>query len=358
MKAILVIIFLFLCVNSFAQNFKKDSSINFVNPKQAIITAVDSAIVDETTDSFYVVQPQQKGSTLKVILSKRYDPADGWFVKYAYPVVLLLIGVMIPLFIEYFNEKKRIRKVGERWTAEIRSLETPMKSQIGQIEEYLIVHNQNNLTFPEFQIIEGLDCEIFRSLDKSELLKFLEQNKISDYQKAVKLSNFINGYINIVKGSNTNLKEKFKEYSQQVSNYIMKVTENLTALSRAFGNYGVLLEQELNEEPTNDPRFMAIQNLFDEEIEPFRKSGKFEIYRLHDNFLVPFLHILANLRHDFRTNEMSKFVGNCIDAIKGIKMEKQYLKENFEIIISRYKENVIELPEIVALVEQRKKKVK
>jgi hypothetical protein len=264
---------------------------------------------------------------------------------------------MIPLFIEYFNEKKRIRKVGARWAAEIRSLETPMKNQIDGIEEYLIIHNQNNLTFPEFQIIEGLDCEIFRSLDKSELLKFLEQNKISDYQKAVKQSNFINGYINIVKGSNTNLKGKFKEYSQQVSNYIMKVTENLTALSRAFGNYSVLLEQELNEEPTNDPRFITIQNLFDTEIEPFRQSGKFEIYRLHDNFLVPFISILSNLRHDFRTNEMSKLVGNCIDAIKGIKMEKYYLKENFEIIVSRYKENLVELPKIVNLVEKPKRNV-
>ena len=355
MKALLIIFFLFLCVSSIAQMSKKDSLVKSVNIKQKILKTVDSIVVGESSDTFFVKQPLSESPTIKVILSKKHDSSDGWFIKYAYPVVLLLVGVMIPLLIESFNEGKRIRKVGERWTAEIRSLENPIKIQIDAIEKYLVIHNQDNLIFPDFQIIEGLGCEIFQSLDKSELLKFLEKNRVHDYGKAVNRSNHINGFINIVKGSNTNLKQKFKEYSDQVSSYIMKVTENLTALSRASGNYGVLLEQELNKEPIADPRFIAIQNLFDNEIEPFRESGKYEIYRLHDNFLVPFLSILYSLRHDSRTNEMSTFVGKCIDAVKGIKMEKYYMKENFETIISRYNENLSELPEIIRLVEEVKK---
>lgn len=357
MKLILIIPFLFLwTISSLAQQLKKDSSGKSANSKEKLIIRVDFPVGNKTSNSFSTRRTERPNSTIKVVVfSKKEDTGDGWFIKYVYPVVLLLVGVMIPLFIQDFNEKKKIRKVGERWTAEIISLEFPIKKQIEQIEKYLIVHNQNNLTFPDFEIIEGLDCEIFKSLDKGELLKFLEQNKILDYQKAVKQSKFLNGYINIVKGSNTNLQQKFKEYSQQVSHYLMKVTENLTALSRAFGNYSVLLEQELLQDPIHDSRFISIQNLFDLEIEPFRETGQYEIYRLHDNFLIPFLYILSNLRHDFRTNEMAKYIGNCIDAIKGIKMEKNYVRENFEIIISRYNENLLELPDIVRLVEQTKK---
>jgi len=359
MKTKLTLILFLLCLNIFAQRHKSDTK-----PKQKDsvpkVTAKNPQVDIKKTDTVLVIKhdspslaaPNKETAAPAVVHSD--TEKDGWFVKYIYPIILLLAGAAIPLFWEAWSERKRIKKVGERWTSEIRFLETPIKNQVDAIQKYLSVHNQQNLTMPDFQIFEGLDCEIFMSLDKSQLLKFLERHKTKNYQMAVKQSNYINGFISVVKSSNTNLKFKFKEYLDAVSNYTTEVTKNLTALSRAVGNYSVLLELELGGDPGNDPRLIAILKLFDAEIEPFRQTGNFELYKLRDNFLMPFLDILGQLRLELRTDKMQEYVGNCIDAIKGIKMEKQYLKENFETIGARYMENLEELPEVVKLVERRK----
>src|ERR1017187_6077161 len=204
MKTKLTISILLLFMNTFAQ-LSKDSGLDSVVPKPTTLIQHINTSTQINSDSFIIQKIPEGNSTVKVLLTKK-DDADGWFVKYAYPVVLVLVGIMIPLFLDSFRDRKRIRKVGERWTSEIRFLEMPITNQIEAIEKYLLIHNQNNLTFPDFQIIEGLDCEIFKSLDKSELLKFLEQNKTSNYREAVRQSNYINTYINIVKGLNANLR--------------------------------------------------------------------------------------------------------------------------------------------------------
>lgn len=353
MKKILAIILL-ICFNSYAQKTKTHQYVKQKDTafKTAVISQKIPKIDTVHVANFDSASLKRMEENLKnAIINKE---SDGWFVKYLYPVLLLLAGAAIPLFWENRAEKKRIRKVGERWTSEIRFLETPIKNQVEEIQKYLAIHNQQNLVFPGFQMFEGLDCEIFMSLDKSDLLKFIEQHTKKNYPEAVVLSNKINGFINIVKSSNKNLRWKFTEYSDGVSKYITEVTKNLTLLSRAFGNYCVELEQELGTDPIHDERYIAIRNLFDAEIEPFRESGNFELYRLHDNFFIPFNNILAQLRHDSRTNKMAEYVGYCVDAIKGMKMEKQYLKENFETIEGRYQDNLAELPTIVGIIEERK----
>jgi hypothetical protein len=67
----------------------------------------------------------------------------------------------------------------------------------------------------------------------------------------------------------------------------------------------------------------------------------------YGHLLLPMISILSNLRLDPRTHGMKDFVQNMLTEIKGIRLEKTYISDNFETIKDWYIESKSELPSII-----------
>jgi hypothetical protein len=286
-----------------------------------------------------------KANSTSIIYLKNPETTD--YFKYIFPIFTLLIGIAINRYLDYNNNKKKIKKSGKRWLAELITLEKPIESQIENIETFLVEHNKPNFTFPRPILVTSLDCEVFNTLDKSELIDYLQQFKKNAFEDAVNNSNKIIGFLTILKSHYENFKKHFEEYKINVSNYTTTVSRNLQGLQKEFVNYGILLEEELGHDPINDIRYKPIFDLFNLQIRPYMQNGNYDIYNLEANFLLPMISILSNLRLDPRTHGMKDFVQNMLTEIKGIRLEKTYISDNFETIKDWYIESKSELPSII-----------
>lgn len=350
MRHFLLLILLTISHFSFSQKKGPDSntqkSVKVVDTAKRTTTDTAKLILK---DSIVIANKDLSNSDLKIFIQQPESGVD--YFKYIFPILTLVLGIGISKLLDYISERKRIKKVGERWVAEIRYLDKPISNQIEALEKFLIEHKKEEFIVPQMNIYSGLDCEIFKSLDKSDLLKFLEKNKKKDYKEAVLSSNKIHGYISILTSHYDSMKAKFEEYLKGTSAHTTSLTQNLQLLMRAFGTYGVLLEKELNGDPINDPRYRPILDLFNAEIMPHMENGDFDIYKLKSDFFIPLIAVLGLLRQDERINELADYSSNCLNFIKGIQMEKKYLTENFETIKTFYKDELAELENVVKEVE-------
>ena len=319
----------------------------------------DTAIKIDTTkdtlrDSLSLNESALSRPQVKMVLIKDKD-TDDWFVKSIFPLITLLLGAAIPLIWEHFASRNRLKKVGKRWTAEIKFLEVPIKEQIEVLDEFLIRHATSDYEIPQLYLLEGLNGEKFASMDKGELLTFIQKFKTPDTNKATSDSNRVNGFISIVKSTDAALKEKFEEYMTRTSTLNAEFSKNLTRLSRAFGDYSVALEKQYNSDAfMNDRLYKPMYELFAKQIHPFVQTGGLTLQHVSTNFLPYLFPLLANARLDPRTAEMTLYLSNCMEALTQISMERGYFQQNAETIKERLKTYLAEIDEIVSLVELKK----
>jgi len=289
-------------------------------------------------------------STLKVIIPKQESQSDNF--KYIFPIITLLLGIGINKGLDFFSDRRKTKKTGERWAAEIRCLEKPISNQILALEIFRNEHQKEKWDIPDLEIQTILNCEIFKSLDKAELIKYIKTIKGKSFGEAILTSNSIHGFISILTSNYELLQKKFDEYLTARSSYTTEYSKSLQSLMRAFANYQVALENELQKQDlTGEPRFEPIAHLFDTQILPHYVSGDYDIYVLEREFFRPLVEILAHLRHDPKINEMSEAISNCLSNSKAIKMEKSYLTENLVTLTLRYGEALKEMPEILKTLE-------
>jgi hypothetical protein len=291
------------------------------------------------------VELTNEKSNHKIVIAKGEGSSDNF--KYIFPIITLILGIAINKFLDALSERKKIKRSGERWAAEIRCLEEPLRNQILALEIFRNEHSKEVWDIPDLQMQTILNCEIFKTLDKADLIKHIKRFKNKTYSDAILTSNHIHGFISILTSNYESLQKKFEEYMTARGNYTTSYSKNLSALMKAFANYQVALENELNKDVANEPRFAPIATLFDEHILPNLVTGNYDIYVLDKEFFLPLVQILAGLRHDPKINEMSDAIRSCLSDSKAIKMEKQYLTQNLVTLTFRYGEALEDLPKIV-----------
>lgn len=339
---ILILLFLSPC---FSQNV-----IDKKFKESAKIIERDSLKLNVTLNVTDTVSLVVNGSTLKVILPKQESQSD--YFKYIFPIITLLLGIGINRGLDYLSDRKKIKKTGERWAAEIRCLEKPIGNQILALEIFRNEHQKEKWDIPDLEIQTILNCEIFKSLDKVELIKYIKSVKNKSFAEAILASNSIHGFISILTSNYELLQKKFDEYLTARSNYTTEYSKSLQALMRAFANYQVALENELQKHDlTGEQRYEPIAHLFQTQILPHYVSGDYDIYILETKFFRPLVEILAHLRHDPKINEMSEAISSCLSNSRAIKMEKDYLTENLVTLTLRYAKALKEIPEILKTLE-------
>jgi hypothetical protein len=302
-------------------------------------------------DSFSLQKNDTSTQSIKVFI-KDEPTKSNWF-KDVLPILTLLLGIFINRGIDFFTNRKRTRKHGERWVAELNSLKDPITKQVEYLKEFKQEHDKEKFDIPKLNVVSILDGESFNSLDKSELIKYLEVFRSNKYEAAIRLSNRVNIFISILKNHLKNLHLKFDEYLKGTSLHTTNLSKHLQDFLQRFAFYGVQLEKELHGDPLNDPRYRPVFDLVNSEIYPYMTQGNYDIYKLETSFLIPMFQFCGQHRLDDRIFPMAESIRGCITSIKGIKMEKHYFSENLQTIIDRYTEEQTQLTEIL---EDLKKK--
>lgn len=307
----------------------------------------DTAIIGLNLDS-------AKRATIYVV--KETITAQQDYFKYIFPILTLLLGIVINKAIEYFTDRKKTRKNGERWVAETRALENPMKNQVAALRELLVKEKPDVFEIAGLQMITSLDCEIFKTLDKSDLLKFIERKKKNSFHKAIELSNSLHGFISITAGLNSSLEKKYEEYLSGYSEQIKALNGKLLLLGQVLGKWHVNLEQSLNGDPMNTPKYATIFNLYANEVLIHAGGNRLNPFTIRNTFFIPVIPLLAALRHDPIALELSNIVADCLHVITGLSKEKKYLTENVDTIMNRYQKQIEELKDIIQDIDKFREK--
>lgn len=271
--------------------------------------------------------------------------ADDFF-KYIFPIFTLILGIVINKWLDRRSERKKIKKAGERWKLELLGLEKPIKSQIDSINNFIDSQSEMRFETPILSLNPHLSCEIFSSLDKTELLQYLNKIKKRDYNLAVKEVNEVNSFLIVLKYNHEQTKKRFYEFINGTSTNVTKLTEGLQSFMEAFNTYGAEIQSENINNQRISQGYVQLFELVQNEVYPYMQDGNYNPYILNNNFCFPALSILANMRSDRRTFEMSKSIRECLNSIKGIRMERNYLVQNFENLNNNFSNNLDELPKL------------
>jgi len=327
-----------ISIHLFSQKGKAD----FDSGKGKLV--IDTTI-QHFKDSFILKPSKSVGQDIQVFI-KDNEKKDTWF-KDVLPIFTLLLGIFLNRLIEFFINRKTIKKQGERWITELRILEDPIKAQIGYLQEFKKEHDLEKFDIPLLTILSILNGESFNSLDRSELIKYFVTIKHKKYNDAITLSTRINIFISILKNHFQNLKTKFDEYLEKYSEHTLDLTKNLQVFLQRFREYDIQLQKQLNGNPIDNPRYRPLFDLINTQIYPHIKSGHYDIYVLEKDFIIPAIDFFNKYRLEDWTNPLIDPLVGSINNIKGIKMAKYYFSQNLEVLINRYSGESIQLNDIL-----------
>lgn len=342
---VFILSFLVLAIIQAQQTLHKKTSLDSLAVKDSLKSSVDTTIVP-INDTINLSHTDISSGNLKIIISKEKEGTD--YMKYIFPIITLMLGIALNKGLDYFSDRKKTKKIGKRWIAELSLLNGPISQQIESLNVFLERLNEDIYDIPKLQLYALLEGEAFKTLDKSELLRYIELFKSTTYDEAVKKSNKVVSAVNVLASHYANLKEKFNEFLKNTSSYNTSMTGNLQSLLQAFAKYGVSLEHELQGNPSNDQRYKPIADLFNTHIYPKQESGNFDVYELKDNFFIPLMKILGHFRQDERTFELAHFTTSCLNDIHGIKAEKSYMIKNAKTIKERYEKELESIPKVLS----------
>jgi hypothetical protein len=269
------------------------------------------------------------------------------------PLFTLFLGIWVKGFLEKRSNKNKIKKSGERWIAELRSLKEPLEQQIESLEKFQSENDTDEFEIPNLGLYSAVNGEVFKSLDKGELIKFIElKNKKLDFKQIIKVSNRTNGYISILENLYKTINEKFDKYLARISKYTSEFNANIQAFNIAFTDYGVTLEREIGGDPINDPRYRPLADLYSKYIMPRLVDGKLNPYHLDKLFFHPILQVLSHYRLEPQTKPLLNTITSCLNSIKAIRLEKHYITENIKVLIALYQKQLDELDKITSELEK------
>lgn len=358
MKRIFTTYLILFSVFAFCQDSTEVKTDSLTKEKGQILsdtTLNKQAKTNDTTtldfDKNELIIPLNKDGLTKVVMVKEKSKVD--WLKYLLPLFTLFLGIWVKGFLEKRSNKKKIKKSGERWIAELRSLKEPLEQQIESLEKFKTENDTEEFEIPNLGLYSAVSGEVFKSLDKSELIKYIElKNKKLDFKKTIKISNRTNGYISILEHLQKTLNEKFDKYLAGISNNTSEFTKNIQAFNLAFADYGVALEKEIGGDPINDPRYRPLADLYTEHIIPRLTDGKFNPYLLDEQFFLPIVNILSHYRLEPQTKPLSNVITACLSSIKALRMEKHYITENIKALIILYQKQLDDLDEITSQLEK------
>lgn len=289
-----------------------------------ILNTPDTIKSEFTNDTITIPNPTPVGQ----VIYTEHKTDLNIILDYAFPIIMLILGVLIDRIILWTSEYKRVKREGARWNSEIKSLLEPLKQQQETfkkfIKEYCDIKNRFDIPYVYTQVL--LKCEIFDSLNKEDLYKYIQSLHKNDdistmeYHKVIQV-------ISVIKSCQNNLSDvisEMKSESNKLINHFNKYTQEYNR------KLAVCLDDNLL--PLAGTK---LQDLYNEKIN--KQMPYINILELEDSFVRPSIGILAKTKGDRLSRiELRNCLQSMLDTIQGLRNEKKYIQLNLEQLMDEY----------------------
>lgn len=344
MRILLVIFFSFHFGFSLAQSKTLDQkcdSAQFDTLDNTSFVNYDTLVIQ--SDSLKISDQTQVIENV-IVLDRKNDISNFWSVFLS--IFYILLGIVINKILDFLKDKKEIQQSGRRWIAEIRCLEQPIQNQIKAIENFRINIRKENTEYPQMPFYSILNCDVFRTLDKDRLIKFI-QLKYQDSDEAILKSNSIHGFISVLVHLYDGLMKKAETFQQDYELLMNSLNENIDIILREFRDYSIVLEKELEGDPINDYRYRPIAEILFKYI----ADKPDNIFLIEKNYLIPLLECLSHMRLESNLKSMTNNVATALQIIRKLKSKRMQMDFDSGNYVEEYKEQAKELTKVVKPIE-------
>ena len=321
-----------------ADSIRQDSLTERVSRTLAVAMNSDSTI--ETSTS--VITNEVRSGDATSSQTEQVDKTDEWslsgkyFSTYIYPIITLLIGVWIKTAISSRADKRRSKKVGKRWVAELSAQSADIENQIEAFNTFITSYCDNRNRFDIPNISYGfINIRNFDALGKEDLYDYLGQLlKKHDLEKVDDTYRKITSIISALESINS-----------QVKNHIQRFLDRNNALVEAYNANLVQYDKLLRQIPVG---YLGISdstiiNLRIIHYMICKNMPQINIFDCEDSFVIPSLKIL---RSNPFPPALDDTLQNCLNITLGLRNEKAYIKSNLESANTQYRKVLDKIAEI------------
>lgn len=308
-------------------------------PKTPVITMGSNSIPDSNTS--IIAKESEPSGTISQQAKQKYK-ADGWslsgkfFSTYIYPIITLLIGVWIKTAISSRADKRRSRKTGKRWLAELSAQYADIERQITAFNTFITDYCDNRNRFDIPNISYGfINSRNFDALGKEDLYDYLSRLlKKQDQKKVDGTYRKITGIISALDLIDT-----------QTRTHIQKFLDRSNALVEAYNANLVQYDKLLRQIPVGYPGISdsIIVSLKMKYFTISKNMSKINLFECEDSFVRPSLKIL---RSNPFPPALDDTLQNCLNITLGLRNEKAYIKSNLKSANTQYKKVLEKIEEI------------
>ncbi len=321
-----------------ADSIRQDSLTERVSRTLAVAMKSDSTI--EKSPS--VITNEVRSGDATSSQTEQVDKTDEWslsgkyFSTYIYPIITLLIGVWIKTAISSRADKRRSKKVGKRWVAELSAQSADIENQIEAFNTFITSYCDNRNRFDIPNISYGfINIRNFDALGKEDLYDYLGQLlKKHDLEKVDDTYRKITSIISALESINS-----------QVKNHIQRFLDRNNALVEAYNANLVQYDKLLRQIPVG---YLGISdstiiNLRIIHYMICKNMPQINIFDCEDSFVIPSLKIL---RSNPFPPALDDTLQNCLNITLGLRNEKAYIKSNLESANTQYRKVLDKIAEI------------
>lgn len=280
---------------------------NFVNSDSTTI------LKDKVEDHTKIDITQDKTNTIKDIFN------------YVSPIITLIIGIFIEKNIESFSRKRRIKRMTQRWRAELLSIKEPLQKQIQVFDLFISKYGDMVYDIPKMQLYSDLKGDNLKYLDKSDLLEYLEM--YHKEQESLKIYHKATGVISILENAYKNIVQKFQDFQTNSSNYIKDFNWGLQDFCENLSRLHMCQENPDKSVFTNTD-WDYLMSLYNKYIVIHLEDSNFNPFILKEKFFEPTIEIISKHHSDESIIPISNSIRKCMNAVRGLRLEKMYIHKN------------------------------
>lgn len=300
---------------------------------------------------------------VKIILAKEVATASD-NSKWLIPLLSLILGFMLNKIYDFFTSKFRISKAGRRWLIELENITNLIPDQIENLKAFKEIAGKDEISKPVLFLNSTIRGEIFTSLDKNDLLKYIEvkylttayyfqgtKNKLKTYQKLIEITTNTHNHLSRLNHYYEMTQKRYNDYLEGISVQTAALNISLQNFVIDQRSYFLLLERHPN--PENDKRVAKMTELYKNILYPLMK-GEIALNppQLRDEYFVVLSTILVPVRHEEKVEELLDSVNRCLNSIAALNAERDYITTNIDTLVERYTSLIAEGNSIIKAVRR------
>ena len=321
-------LFCFLMVISMGDTVSNaivEDSMKVPSLKHSLFVQSDTNFIEFKDDTIVMQEPMP----VSHIIYAEHKESPSVFYSVVLPIIMLILGVLIDRFAQLFADRSRISRNGKRWERELLSYVPIINKQIIELDNYINSYcaKPQRYDIPLLvtsQIIKG---SIFESLNKEDLFLYLKRKKKYDLDVQDRY-NKIMSFIMTLETTYDQLNNSFNSFRESEGDQIERFNNAQYHYSKHLYDLSAYVPSAMDKDT-----YSVLSRLYND---AFDNHPDVNPFLLEKPFITPSLKILDN--HDKQIFKvLTDELGDMRFSINGMKLEKTYLKSNFENIIVTYK---------------------